>query len=219
MSPIAQRLGSLPGLLSLSVPAAVVAHCAGYEVSARGQRWLGPITADAHAGHGLSGHGALEGHAAAASVHAGHLPLLPVTTGALLVGAALVLTAVAGGRRLGRLTPPSLGALLVTQVMTVGAIEAAGHVSGLGISGASLLMALVLQLPVALVVVHIVRGAQRLLNRLVASSEVVSVRGRAPRPVVSDVACCGTTLWFMQPPGRAPPRGSWLPSLPALART
>ena len=210
MSGALRRLRSLPGLLSIAIPAAVASHCAGYELAALGERWLGPLGGS---GLGAGHHAHAHAHAATSGrIHAGHLPLLPLTTGALLIGALVVLVVLVGGRRAAGLRAPRLGALLSAQLGVLIAIEAAGAVAGMSPPAASVLIAVVLQVPVAVAMVQLARGARHLLVRLLRPT-MRSVRaGTVHLSLTPRFAHRARTRWSMRPPGRGPPR-------PRLART
>lgn len=197
------RVVSVAGLVSLAVPAGVAAHCAGYELAARGQSWLGPIGGGGggvHAAHGGGAHGV-----AVADVHASHLPLVPLTSGALLVGALALLAALLGGRRLAGSGAPRLGTLLAAQFAVLVAIEVAGLVAGMSPPTTAVLLAVALQLPVAVALVQLARSTRRLLGRLLRAS-LLPPRRRpvALRPGV-PVTSAGSVLWPSRPPGRGPP--------------
>lgn len=189
------------GLFSLAVPAAVAAHCAGYEIAAVGQRWLGPLTGDGlHAAHDMGSHGTpLVGS------HAGHLPLVPLTTGALFVGAVGMLALLVGGRRAVGVRAPRLASLLAAQLAVLVAIEVAGAIAGMSPPAASVLFALALQLPVAVVMVQFARSARHLLVRLLRAAP----RPARPAPVLRLVPAIlhprSLRVWAMRPPGRGPP--------------
>ena len=205
MSGVSRRLASLLGLFSLAVPAAVAAHCAGYELAAVGQRWLGPLAGDGlHAAHGIGSHGT-----SLAGTHAGHLPLVPLTTGALFVGAVGMLVLLIGGRRAVGVRAPRLASVLAAQLAVLVAIETAGTISGMSPPVASVLFALALQLPVAVAMVQFARSARRLLVRLLRAAP----RPARPAPVLRLVPATlhprSLRVWAMRPPGRGPPH-RWL---------
>ena len=116
VSSAVRRVCSVGGLVAVAVPASVAAHCAGYELAAVGQRWLGPLggeVATAHANHGHH----------ASDVHGGHLPLIPLSAGALLLGAIAVLAALVGGRRVAGVGAPRLSVLVTAQLTVLVAIQ------------------------------------------------------------------------------------------------
>jgi len=194
------------GLLSLAVPAAVAAHCVGYELAALGQRSFGPLTGGGlHDGHAVGSHAA---HLASAhDVHAAHLPLVPLTTGALVVGALVLGSAVIGGRRAVGVAAPRLGALVAAQFGVVAVIELTGAAAGMSPPAEAVVLALALQFPVAVAMVQLARSTRRLLVRLLRAG--VRPGRRRPVPlapgVVVDLAM--SQIWSSHPPGRGPPAG------------
>jgi len=154
-----------------------------------------------------------------ADAHASHLPLVPLTTGALLVGALVVLAMLVGGRRMAGIGAPRLGTLLATQCVVLVAVEVAGLATGLSPPSASVLLAVALQLPVAVVLVLLARGTRRLLGRLLrATPRPARRRPLALRPS-AVVSASGTTLWSARPPGRGPPLPGGVPTLAAMSAT
>ncbi len=209
-----RRVVPVLGLMSLAVPAGVAAHCAGYELAARGQSVLGPIGGGdgAHDSHSVGAHGPL-----VADAHASHLPLVPLTTGALLVGALVLLAALLGGRRMAGIGAPRLGTLLAAQFAVLVAVEVAGLAAGMSPPAASVLLAVALQLPVAVALVLLARGTRRLLGRLLrATPGPARRRPLALRPS-AVVSVTGTVLWSSRPPGRGPPLLGGVPTSAAMS--
>lgn len=203
---------SVAGLLSLAVPAGVAAHCAGYELAARGQALLGPLAGGGmHAAHVGAAHGP-----PVTDAHASHLPLVPLTTGALLVGAVVLLATLLGGRRMAGIGAPRLGTLLAAQFVVLVSVEAAGLAAGMSPPAASVLLAVALQLPVAVALVLLARGTRRLLGRLLqATPGPARRRPLALRPS-AVVSVTGTVLWSSRPPGRGPPLPGGIPTSAAM---
>lgn len=192
------------GLLSVATPAAVAAHCAGYELAFRLETVLGPLGgAGHHAGHGAAATSA----AAASDPHAHHVPLIPLTTGALLVGALVVLTGVVTARRFGRGPALRLGPLLLTQAAVLAAIEAPMLFSDGAASPSAVVLGLALQLPVALVILALARGARRLLATLAAASGPVLTAAAGVVVVPRPATRRQQSIWASAAVGRAPPVG------------
>lgn len=199
-----QRLRSAAGLAAVAVPAAVAAHCAGYELAARLETLLGPLGGGGahHGGH----HGAIAVQAASTNPHAHHLPLIPLTTGALLVGALTVLSSVLAFRRVGGLPRLRLGPLVAAQAAVLVAIELPGIVSGLATAPASaMVLGIAAQFPVALVVLALAQGARRLAASLVTSRRSLVRPAATPLRILVTAELQPTSTWAAPAVGRAPP--------------
>lgn len=200
MLTLVRRLRGLPGLLGVAVPAAVAAHCLGYEFASRLERTAGPLVGrTSHGGH--AAHGA-EG----AGVHASHLPLLPLTSGALLVAAAAMLAAVVTIRRVADIPRVGLWPLLLAQLTVMGLIELAGWATGASPAAAPVLLAMMAQVPVAVVVFHLCREVRRLVVHLVCSSAARRLASSPPAVFVAhDDVRPDPLVWALACPGRGPP--------------
>ena len=158
---------SLIGLLLVAAPSAVAAHCSGYELVSRFESVVGPLGTDPHAHHSVG-----------ADVHSQHLPLIPITTGALLVGSLALLTVVLAGRRLGGLPRIDLTELVVAQFAVVATIELGGLATGMSPQAALVVAGMLLQVPVAVAIFHLARHVRRLVARIIAG----------PRPALTAAA-------------------------------
>jgi len=198
-----QRLRSVASLAAVAVPAAVAAHCAGYELAALGEASLGPLGGGPqHAGH----HGATAVHAASTNPHAHHVPLIALTTGALLVGALVVLSTVLAVRRLGGLPRLRLGPLVAAQFAVLLAIELPGLVSGSATAPASaVVLGIAAQFPVSLVVLALARGARRLAAVLATSRRPLVRPADSPLRILVTADLQPTSTWAAPAVGRAPP--------------
>lgn len=203
MSKLVRSVRGLPGLLGVAVPAAVAAHCVGYELAVRFGAMAGPVGGGV--GHsGLTGHGVHGGETA--SIHATHIPLIPLTSGALLVGAMAVLAAVVTARRVVNVPRIAVGTLIAAQFVVMGMIELAGWMAHGSLAVGPVLVALVVQVPVAIVVFQLCRQVRHVVVRLIQSA---SVRRLTSLPPVVRVPLLQVRfeplVWSLSCPGRGPP--------------
>lgn len=187
------RVKSLAGLVGVAVPAAVAAHCGGYELFHWLETWLGPLSSDPHAHHSGS------------SVHANHFPLIPLSTGALLVGASVVLAVVLAGRRLGGLPSLNLRLLVIAQLIVVVLIEVGAGAAGAGWQPAWLVAGLALQVPVALLVFSLVRHVRHAIARLLSHPHRLSAAGTLPALGLRCVDLPPRSTWASPATVRGPP--------------
>lgn len=200
VSTLVRKVRGLPGLLGVAVPAAVAAHCLGYEVASRLERVAGPLT-------GGTSHGGHAAHAGeVASVHASHLPLIPLTSGALLVAAVALLSGVVTIRRVADTPRVGLWPLLLAQLAVMGLIEFAGWATDASPAAGPVVLALMAQVPVAVIAFHLCREVHQMVVRLVCA-------GAARRLTTSPPAVCvapddvrpDPLVWALACPGRGPP--------------
>lgn len=200
MLTLVRKVRGLPGLLGVAVPAAVAAHCLGYEVASDLEGVAGPLAG----GPAYGGHAAHAGEVA--SVHASHLPLLPLTSGALLVAAVALLSGVVTIRRVADIPRVGLWPLLLAQLVVMGLIEFAGWATDASPAAGPVVLALMVQVPVAVVVFHLCRQVHRMVVHLVRT-------GAARRLATSPPAVCvapddvrpDPLVWALARPGRGPP--------------
>lgn len=201
---LVRSMRGLPGLVGVAVPAAVAAHCLGYELASRFGRLAGPVGAGAGTGTAHSAHGMHAGEAA--SVHASHIPLIPLTSGALLLAATAMLATVVTVRRVTDIPRLGLGRLVAAQFVVVGLIELAGWIANGSQAAGPLLMALVIQVPVALVVFHLCRQVRRMVVHLVRSAGARQLTAASPLVAVAPVDVRPSPLvWALSCPQRGPP--------------
>lgn len=206
VSKLVRSVRGLPGLVGVAVPAAVAAHCLGYELASRFGQVAGPFGAGTGSGTG-TGHGAHGVHAGeAASVHASHIPLIPLTSGALLLAAMLMLATVVTVRRVTDIPRLALGRLVAAQFAVVGLIELAGWIANGGQDAGPMLMALVIQVPAAVVVFHLCRQVRRMVVHLVRSGSARRLTAPSPLVGVAPVDVRPSLLvWALSCPQRGPP--------------
>jgi hypothetical protein len=204
VSKLVRSVRGLPGLVGVAVPAAVAAHCLGYELAFRFGQLAGPVGTGTSTGAGHGVHGAHAGEAA--SVHAAHLPLIPLTSGALLLAATAMLTMVVTVRRVTDIPRVGLGRLIAAQFAVVGMIELAGWMADGSHTAAGLLMALVIQVPVAVVVFHLCRQVRRIVVHLVRSAGARQLTAAPPVAGVAPMDIRPSPLvWALSCPQRGPP--------------
>jgi hypothetical protein len=204
VSKLVRSVRGLPGLVGVAVPAAVAAHCLGYELASRFGQLAAPVGTGTSTGTVHGAHGMHAGEAA--SVHTAHLPLIPLTSGALLLAATAMLATVVTVRRVTDIPRLELGRLIAAQFAVVGMIELAGWMADGGHAPAGLLMALVVQVPVAVVVFHLCRQVRRIVVHLVRSCGARQLTAAAPLVAVAPMDVRPSPLvWALSCPQRGPP--------------
>lgn len=194
--PALERLARVIATFGLGVLGMLAAHCGGYQLASVLQLDVdaAPV-APAHAvhvGHHLQGgHHLVPANHASPAVgdhHAGHGHVLPLASGAfLLVLLVVLVAAVLAGRR-ARFKVPCVRTLLAAQlglftVMEVGERLWGGLDPTAALGERRVLLALLLQLPVAVLVVRLSRRVATLV------AMALGARGTPSHPSTCDIAC------------------------------
>lgn len=194
-------------IIGVGVLGMILAHCAGFEIVHRAG--LGAVSQASHVVHpahpahstsgehgahvehsahrGLSPHGVHEADGVAGHVvrpgspHADHAEVLPIASGTLLVISAAFLAAVVVGGRRCRFRGPGAPQLLAVQLCSLVLLEGFGAL----VKGAPLLvwpvaLAVLLQVPVAVLLARLLRRAADFLELV--------LRGRRPQRRRSEIS-------------------------------
>jgi hypothetical protein len=178
----------------LGALAMLAGHCAAYQV-------LGPPEVEPMAAHGDHAHATLD------AVHAHHAHMLPMGSAFFLATVAAGLACVVIARRRAQLPAMSaarLGAAQLVALVALEIVQRAAH--GTGAVDRRLLLAIALQLPIALVTVRLARRAVAAVGALLAGTTPLT---RAHVAISSPVPACppapGAFLWLVSSPHRGPP--------------